>query len=87
MNNEVQEGDGFFISYNPNVGDWGSFSSDDGASETALVNRKGSPRFLILNGDFRKHYKKLIPKGYDACRAFYESKKKEHRSSWSEDKD
>ena len=55
--------------------------------ETALVFRKSEGLFgkeyYILNGDFREEYKKLIPKGYKACKKFFDSMKEEHGSVWS----
>lgn len=50
--------------------------------ETALVN---DGKFFILNGDFRKEYEKLVPKGWDACFKFYLKKREKHISQWSYD--
>lgn len=79
--NYVLEGDGFFISYNSCP--WAGvsiFESDTGGAETALVIEN---KYKILNGDFRKEYEKLAPKGLDACLKFYDEKKGEFGSSWS----
>lgn len=57
--------------------------------ETALIRkglrREGGFRFeyRILRGDWRKEYRELIPQGWTACLAFYNSKKFEHGSEWS----
>jgi hypothetical protein len=86
MGNEVLDGDGFFISYQPNQNVLGikSFSADTSSGETALVNKKASSFFyLILNGNFKKEYEKLVPLGYDACVKFFNEMKKKHKSSWS----
>ena len=89
--NNVLDGDGFYISYNPspNFLGFGFFGSDGGQSETALVKTAVGARstFYILNGDFRRDYEKLVPQGFDACLAFYNSQKAEHRSSWSDDEE
>jgi len=86
--NYILEADDFYISYAPNAGSGISFfGSDDGDVETALVkkNRDARGTFYILNGDWREDYERLLPEGFDACKRFYEEKKDEHRSSWSED--
>jgi hypothetical protein len=87
--NEVMEGKGFYISYNPIPGDGLSFFRGDGGSdETALVKKSckiGSEHthFYILNGDFRKNYKRLLKAGWRECLKFYNSKKGEFDSSWT----
>ena len=84
--NEVMEGKKFYISYNPNPGMGLSFfAGDNNSDETALVDNRKSERgtFYILNGDFRKDYKKLIKKGFNACYKFYLSKKDKYDSTWS----
>lgn len=74
----------FYISYNPRPGAViPVFISDNGVDETALVWKKPW-KCLIINGDWRKEYEALVPKGYQACLDFYHSKS-EFRSSWSED--
>ena len=57
----------------------------DGRAETALVLKTGNGKniFYILNGDFRKEYEELFPKGFAACKKFYDRNKKKHRSNWS----
>ena len=81
--NYVLEGDGFYISYNPdlNASYFGSsFGSDNGGPETALC-RDGN--FYILNGDWRKQYEKLVPLGWDPCKQFYNQQSAHAESSWS----
>jgi hypothetical protein len=81
FNNSVLQGKGFFISYNPCPGGGISFfRGDNGGDETALV-KDGS--FYILNGDFRKQYEKLLPKGFKACKDFF-LKNLDKVSSWSD---
>lgn len=95
--NEVLEAKGFYISYNPSPGEssFGSlmetfvtmFAGEemDRSAETALVKKIGDKRkFYILNGDFRKEYAKLAPRGWKACYAFYLSKRL-LQSTWSDD--
>ena len=83
-NNLILRGKGFYISYNPVAGSSiSSWASDNGSVETALVNKSAKHTYLILNGDFRKDYEKIISEGYRACKKFYESKKEEFDSSWS----
>jgi hypothetical protein len=50
--------------------------------ETALVKGK---TYLILNGDYRKQYEQLVPKGYKACKDFY-TKNIKNQSIWSTDR-
>lgn len=79
--NYVLDGDGFYISYSPNTSMLGPFSGDGGGDETALC-KDGT--FLVLNGDFRDDYENLM-NDYDKCLEFYESKKEEFGSSWTDD--
>ena len=83
--NEITQGKGFYISYNPSPGmGMNMFAGDNNSDETALVKEgKDKNTFYILNGDFRKEYKKLIKKGYKACYKFYLSKKEKFNSSWT----
>ncbi len=82
--NYVLVGKDCYISYNESPGGGiSSWESDEGSSETALVNKKGKEVFKILNGDFRKEYLKVIGKGYSACLKVYTKYKKEHDSSWT----
>lgn len=77
--NHVLEAPDFYISFNEAPPDFGmGFGSDDGGEETALC--KGG-KYFILNGDFRKQYEELVPKGFEACFAFFE--KQNNVSSWS----
>lgn len=98
--NYVLSGDGFFISYlpvkgrDPKIGIIDSIAAllmgRDMArkEETALVKKNGDDRdYLILNGDYRKDYERLVPHGYDECKKFYDTKKVEHKSNWSHDAD
>lgn len=96
--NSILRGNGFYISYNPstNVGVLKTFNDignllgigERANVETALCvkNKKKitGTEFFILNGDFRKEYEKLLPKGVKACKAFFNSKKKKHASGWSD---
>ena len=81
-----REGEDFFISYldssaNPWLGT--TFMADGGGSETALIQRtKDGHNYYILNGDFRTQYEALVPRGWQACLDFYNSKPELH-SSWS----
>jgi hypothetical protein len=70
--NSLLRGDGFYVSYNP--------ATDCGA-ETALVK---DGEFLILLGDFRDTYEKLVPEGYEACLAYFRASNAEH-SDWSDE--
>ena len=89
-NNMILQGKDFYLSYNPDtkrskVGNAmdsliNMFSGkDDGGEETALCK---DDIFYILNGDFRKEYEKLFPKGFKGCKKFFDSKKK-YQSSFS----
>lgn len=79
--NMLLDGDGFFISYNPNTGSLlPMFRGEGDGAETALC-KDGA--FLILNGDFRKEYEEAFPRGYEACLAVYEANRSAARSSWS----
>ena len=81
--NYVFEGDGFAVSFNPNLSTLGTlFDSDDGGPETALIQY--APReYFILNGDFRSAYERLVPQGWAACKAFYDQQSAHADSSWS----
>lgn len=88
--NYVLHADGFFISYQPMTGGLVAkiafFIGDTGGAETALVREQGGDYdYRILNGDWRKEYEALVPKGWDACLAFYTEMKAQHGSSWSDD--
>ena len=81
--------DGFTISYAAYAID--SLQAIDFPEEggTALINERDGKRgiCLILNGNWREEYEAIAHKGYEACRAFYDEKKAEHRSRFSEDDD
>lgn len=88
--NEVLEGKGFYISYNPNTSDvCSSFTNFGNAlggnfkdgEETALCY-DGS--FYILEGDFRKEYASAFPKGLNECKKVFEKHKVTNRSNWSD---
>jgi hypothetical protein len=80
--NFLLQGDGFYVSYNPDPpgGFGGTFGSDDGDAETALCY---GGRFDILNGDFRTAYERLVPEGLEACRNFYRQQAAHADSSWT----
>lgn len=73
----------FYISYRDNTAVFGSFfvGDDDDCGETALCF---DGKYKILNGDFRKEYEKIVDEGLDKCLEFYESKKTENASCWSD---
>lgn len=72
----------FDISYQPNPNATGvkHFAADNESDETALIK---DGYFFILNGDFRKQYESLAPKGFDECKKFFLSKSRS-KSSWSD---
>ncbi len=62
--NTTFDGDGFYVSYNDvDVGAYG-------ADTTALV-RGQMEQFLILNGDHRSAYRRLVPMGWSACLDYF----------------
>jgi hypothetical protein len=73
--NEVLEGDGFYLSYNP---------ATDVGPETALVCWEKSAFFLLL-GDYRQAYAELAPQGWEACLAFFRAQPEGQRSPWSDE--
>lgn len=77
--NYVAKGDRFYVSYNPSP-----IIGGDGP-ETALYGEMKDGEWHILNGDWRIQYELLVPEGFDACLAFYNTKKEEHRCGWSTD--
>ena len=84
--NEVLQGNGFYISYMPPGGmnAFSFFASDEGSEETALCIRRGKDvEYLILNGDYRNEYSKVVAKGLKACKAVFEKHKANNESSWS----
>ena len=82
--NELLYGEGFFISYNPKPGgNIPSFEADNRGDETALVVPGDKKEYRILNGDFRKEYLELVPKGLEACIKFFDENEPEHGSSWT----
>lgn len=92
--NEVLIGEGFYISFNKEVCSlindtlMNIFGLTEQPEETALCienKDKSINSYLILNGDFREQYKKLAPKGLDACVEFYEKNKHELGSAFTTD--
>ena len=89
--NELIQGDGFYLSYQPNRNPMGLsvFRADTEEGETALCVPDGRPDggtvWMILNGDFRREYEEAFAGGLPACVAVYESHRAERRSSWSSD--
>lgn len=87
--NCLLQGDGFYISYNPNTSASGSllgsfFAGDGDGEETALVDERGRGReFYILNGDFRSAYERLLPDGWNGCKQFFDQQKAHAESSWT----
>jgi hypothetical protein len=94
--NLVLEGNGFYISYNPNTFNGhgnvtniantlgsliGAEKHTDG-EETALY---GNNTWYILTGDFRKDYEEAFERGFLACLDVYEKHKAAHRNAWSTD--
>ena len=78
MGNEILQGEGFFISYNPRpvIG--------NGRSETALVVKEnGVTKFYILEGNWKKNYEAVYKKGLDACKTIFNNLKSRYKSSWS----
>jgi hypothetical protein len=82
--NYILEGDGFFVSFIPsNANPWlGTIFNGDrpDGMETAIVK---DGKYYILNGDFRKDYEKLVDKGFNACKKFFDKNEDESGSSWS----
>jgi hypothetical protein len=62
--NSIQEGTGFYVSYNDY--DTGTYGCDT----TALVFGQ-MQAFYILNGDHRVAYAKLLEAGFDACLGYF----------------
>ncbi len=95
--NQILEGKGFFISYNPDTSSskmgLGELYNKLGAFYGSMLGEKieddgraetalvNKKIFYILNGDFRKEYE-IISKGFNKCLEFYKSKPELH-SGWS----
>lgn len=85
--NLVLKGDStFFISFIPDMAAANrKFGITKGVPqsgmETTLVRRGtnilGLNEYFGLDGDFRKEYEKLVPKGFEACYKFYLKQSKE----------
>lgn len=75
-----------YVSYNSQpCAEMSFFAADDHGSETALQLHG---KYFILNGDWREEYLAAAHAEGDPlinCFHVYESYRKEHRSSWSED--
>jgi len=81
--NQILLGDGFYVSYNGHAQEgvlYGLFAGDRN-EETALVK---DGKYFILNGDWRKHYERLFPDGWDTCFSFFKKRNKRYVSSWSD---
>ena len=76
----ILEGEGFYVSYNPSV--YGGLLNEP-TEETALVKDGEEKAYYILNGDFRKQYEKLVPRGFCVCYGFYLINKGLYGSKWS----
>jgi len=95
--NLILQGDGFYVSYNPNPGesDIGKMYNKIGkerygleakAEETALVNESDATNYHILNGDFRKEYETAFPLGFAECKKVFDKHKDKDESDWSTEK-
>jgi hypothetical protein len=76
------QGDDFWVSYK--MDDSSTlipFFAGDMPNETALIDCK-EDKYYILNGDWREQYEPLIPKGFEACKAFFDKHPEAH-SRWS----
>jgi len=82
--NEVLDGGDFYISYANTSGGPGFMRGDGDGIETALRRKDGRDGWMILNGDYRAQYEKLMDQGYDACKRFYEQQSAHADSSWSD---
>ena len=82
MPNQILDCGNFYISYND-----GSYPNPLGpepeTGETALIH-KSEHKYYILDGDWRETYKELSVSGYDACKAFFDSKRELFGSIWSD---
>lgn len=63
-NQITKHSDEFYVSFNGSTAIYGS--------ETTALVRGQMQRFFILIGDHQKAYAALIPKGWDACLAYYQ---------------
>lgn len=77
------DGDGFYVSYAETWRMGGFMAGDGDGIETALRRLDGRDGWMILNGDYREQYEKLVPQGYDACKRFYDQQSAHADSSWS----
>lgn len=92
--NLLAKGDGFFISYNnqknkdplaETIEDFFGKPAKEPETAIVIIDGKGKDHntYLILNGDFRKEYESLIPKGLYACKEFFLANQ-DKRSNWSD---
>lgn len=77
--NQIIQGDDFYVSY---LG----MDTIYGSDTTALVKtEKENPvLFLLLNGDHRKEYTKLLKEGFYSCVKYYLEKEPTQRNKFSE---
>lgn len=97
--NQVIQGNGFFLSYNPQAGDGMSGlvarvltsitgkEYGDRVEETALRidHPDGSRTWCVLDGDFREEYTEALSGGIASVLEVYNRHKAAHRSNWSTD--
>lgn len=69
MKNIIIQGDGFYVSYNPEPFD---LFEDCMPEETALVYGE-MQAFYILEGDHREEYSKRLRDGWDSCFEYFRS--------------
>jgi hypothetical protein len=69
----------FRSNFQPNTYQFGGLFAGEVKQETAICK---DDNYYILNGDHRDEYEKLVPKGFEVCKAYFDSKP-ELRSSWS----
>lgn len=82
FNNVYRIDDNHHISYLPGNTPLAFASDGHPYGETALVTAEPW-NCLILNGDWRSEYMKVLAGGFAPCYDLYLSKKDEHGSSWS----
>lgn len=91
--NSILEGDGFYVSYNPNTSSEHNILTDmanmlgadvDDGEETALVKEEDPTNiFYILTGDFRKEYEQIVDKGFADCLKFFKEMQSKFGNNWS----
>lgn len=94
--NLVLDGNGFYISYNPNTFNGHGEITDIANALGALIREEkhtdgeetalfGNNTWYILTGDFRKEYEEAFEGGFLACLDVYEKHKSTSRNAWSTD--